>query len=117
RPALLARAALRYKGVNEILSNAMKAPNCKPLWPAVIGVIALCASAPALAQSGERREGGAAAAANDAAAADSGDVGQSDNDPTRCISTTRLDRTQVVDDETVLFFMRGGDIYRNRLSR
>ena len=95
----------------------MKAPSCKPLWPAVIGVIALGASAPSFAQGGEGGEGGAAPPAGDAATADDAGVGQPGNDPTRCISTTRLDRTEVVDDETVLFFMRGGDIYRNRLSR
>lgn len=90
------------------------ARSCKRLWPAASGVIALCACAALQAQDGGRAQGSAAeaaAAANDAAAE------PIDTDPMRCISTTRLDRTEVVDDETVLFFMRGGDIYRNHLSR
>lgn len=82
------------------------------LCPAAI-VIALCASAPLLAQDGSRAERRAAA---EDAASDS-EAASQPGDPTRCISTTRLDRTKVVDDETVLFYMRGGDIYRNRLSR
>jgi len=32
-----------------------------------------------------------------------------------CVSLTRIDRTRVVDERTILFYMRGGDIYLNRL--
>jgi hypothetical protein len=35
----------------------------------------------------------------------------------RCIDTRRISRTTVVDPETILFYMRGGDIYRNTLPR
>ena len=38
-----------------------------------------------------------------------------DREGERCISVTRLRSTHVVDDRTVLFYMRGGDIYRNVL--
>lgn len=96
----------------------------KRLWPAAGGILALFASAALLAQDGEPAERGAAAPAAgnaaDAAGAADADGAVADalgRNPTRCIATTRLDRTEVIDDETVLFFMRGGDIYRNRLTR
>lgn len=33
----------------------------------------------------------------------------------RCISLKLIDRTEVLDGQTILVYMRGGDIYRNRL--
>ncbi|MDZ7784717.1 MAG: hypothetical protein U5K56_17835 [Halioglobus sp.] len=33
----------------------------------------------------------------------------------KCVSLARIDRTRVVDDRSILFYMRGGDIYMNRL--
>ncbi|HEX5046154.1 MAG TPA: hypothetical protein VFX89_03455 [Gammaproteobacteria bacterium] len=33
----------------------------------------------------------------------------------RCVALTNIDRTEVVDDGTVLFHMRNGDVYRNVL--
>lgn len=33
----------------------------------------------------------------------------------RCVSLQRIDRTEVLDSENILVYMRGGDIYRNRL--
>jgi len=33
----------------------------------------------------------------------------------KCVSLARIDRTRVVDERTILFYMRGGDIYLNRL--
>ncbi len=33
----------------------------------------------------------------------------------RCINTVRIDRTEVIDDRTVVFYLNGGDIYVNRL--
>lgn len=38
-----------------------------------------------------------------------------DEDVERCISLRRIDRTEVIDDHNVLFYMRGGTIYRNQL--
>ena len=35
----------------------------------------------------------------------------------RCVSLTRIDRTEVIDDHNILFHMRGGKIYRNQLPR
>lgn len=37
--------------------------------------------------------------------------------PEQCINTARLKRTKVIDDETILFYMRDGKIYRNDLPR
>jgi hypothetical protein len=34
----------------------------------------------------------------------------------RCIDTRRISRTEIVDAENILFYMRGGVIYRNTLS-
>jgi hypothetical protein len=33
----------------------------------------------------------------------------------QCISVTRIDHTKAVDDHTILFFMKGGDVLRNTL--
>ncbi|MDA9050158.1 DUF6491 family protein [Pseudomonadales bacterium] len=35
----------------------------------------------------------------------------------RCVSLMRVDRTDVVDDENILFYMKGGEVYVNRLPR
>jgi len=36
-------------------------------------------------------------------------------EPQQCISLTHLDRTDIVDDRNILFYMRGKDIYLNQL--
>ena len=33
----------------------------------------------------------------------------------RCVSLRQIDHTKVIDDDTVLFFLRGGDVMRNDL--
>ncbi|MDZ7769256.1 MAG: hypothetical protein U5K38_09335 [Woeseiaceae bacterium] len=40
---------------------------------------------------------------------------QDDEVGERCISLHRMDRIEVVDPQNLLVYMRGGDIYRNRL--
>jgi hypothetical protein len=40
-----------------------------------------------------------------------------DRTPVECLSTTSIDRTDVVDDQTIIFFMRGKRIFRNYLPR
>lgn len=40
-----------------------------------------------------------------------------DTTPQACVIVRRIDNTVVVDDKTVLFYMRGGDIYENFLKR
>ena len=36
-------------------------------------------------------------------------------EPVRCVALSRIDRTEVIDDRTIAFFMRGRDIYINHL--
>lgn len=40
-----------------------------------------------------------------------------DRTPESCLSLTRVDRTRVVDDQTILFYMRDDRVYRNFLPR
>jgi hypothetical protein len=40
-----------------------------------------------------------------------------DRTPQTCITTTTIDRTKVIDDRTVLFYMRGKRVYLNYLPR
>ena len=35
----------------------------------------------------------------------------------RCVDMRRIDRTHILDDKNVLFYMRGGDIYLNHMPR
>ena len=46
---------------------------------------------------------------------DDGDI-VLDRTPERCINTNGLRSTRIVDDKTVLFYMRGGAIYQNLLA-
>jgi hypothetical protein len=43
--------------------------------------------------------------------------GAEDDEGVRCISLTRIDRTEVIDNRHIAFHMLGGDIYLNRLRR
>lgn len=40
-----------------------------------------------------------------------------DFEPDRCVTVSRIDRTEVIDDRTIAFHLKGGDIYINRLDR
>ena len=40
---------------------------------------------------------------------------QDTTDLVNCISLTRVDNTEIVDENTILFYMRGNEIYRNVL--
>ena len=40
-----------------------------------------------------------------------------DRTPEDCVSLSRVSRTKVIDDNTILFYMRGRRIYRNILDR
>lgn len=40
-----------------------------------------------------------------------------DRSPEDCITVNSIDRTDVIDDNTIIFFMRGSRIYRNYLPR
>jgi len=41
--------------------------------------------------------------------------GDDSQEPVRCVALSRIDRTEVIDNQTVAFFMRGRDIFLNRL--
>ena len=45
------------------------------------------------------------------------DAADAAEEPARCITLSRIDRTEVIDDRTIAFHMRNGDIYLNRLDR
>lgn len=64
------------------------------------GLLVSLLALPAFAQNGE-----------DAAAID-----DFDREPVDCIRASSIQSTAVVDERTILFYMRGGDIYRNPLS-
>ncbi|HEU4619896.1 MAG TPA: hypothetical protein VFV10_17790 [Gammaproteobacteria bacterium] len=51
------------------------------------------------------------------AAAQDRDASPAPDAPRRCISLPRLEKTDVVDDRTIVFHMRDGRIYMNHLSR
>lgn len=40
-----------------------------------------------------------------------------DRNPVRCVSINRIRRTRAIDDQTILFYMRGREIYQNILPR
>lgn len=42
-------------------------------------------------------------------------VSQEPDEMVNCVSLSRVDRTEVIDDSTILFYMNGNDIYRNVL--
>lgn len=52
-----------------------------------------------------------------ASAARAQDEGTFDRTPDDCIAVQSIDRTDVIDDNTILFFMRGKKVYRNYLPR
>jgi len=56
-----------------------------------------------------------AASAQDSA--EEGNESLASQSPERCISLNRLDRTEVIDDRTIVFHMRGGGLYLNNLDR
>jgi hypothetical protein len=73
---------------------------------ALVLFLALAAFTPAIAEEPEGEpEEEAGPSAIDALLGDS----------ERCISLNRIDRTEVVNDRTIVFYLRGGDIYVNRL--
>jgi len=77
------------------------------LKPALLSLLPLILTGPVWAQAD-----GETAAESDAATA----VEDFDREPVKCITVNRIDRTDIIDERTVVFYMRGGDIYRNQLS-
>ena len=43
------------------------------------------------------------------------DAAENFSEPQQCISLTQLDRTDIIDDRNILFYMRGNEIYLNQL--
>ncbi len=78
----------------------------------LIGLVWLLASSVVFAQAETAAMSGAAAAGDDTAAID-----EIDREPVRCITASRIDRTEIVDERTVVFYMRGNQIYRNQLTQ
>lgn len=76
-----------------------------------IALLSLLASSTALAQAGDET----ALTEGDAASGESAAIDEIDREPVRCIATHRIDRTEIVDENTIVFYMRGRDIYRNQL--
>jgi hypothetical protein len=66
----------------------------------------LFAGAPCLAQDGE--------SGDDPVAPDIAELGA---EPSRCVSTSRIDRTDIIDDQTIVFELRGTDVLVNSLPR
>ena len=70
--------------------------------------LGLCLALPLAAQDGEE-------ASEQAPAAELEPV--LDRTPENCVSTSRIRRTRIIDDGTILFFLRGQDTYQNILPR
>ena len=44
-------------------------------------------------------------------------LAQEESEPQRCIQLSRINNTEVVDEKTIAFYLRGGRIYLNQLRR
>lgn len=67
-------------------------------WSLKIASVALVASAPSLPLAAQEDEA-------------------LDRTPRDCVAVSRIRRTKIVDDKTILFYMRGGSVYQNILER
>lgn len=72
-------------------------------FPCAVLAAAVICSAPALGQDAEE--------------APVDDLADLDAEGERCINTRRISRTKVIDDRTIIFYMRGTDTYVNILPR
>ncbi|NNC64476.1 MAG: hypothetical protein HKN84_06800 [Gammaproteobacteria bacterium] len=70
----------------------------------LVSLLGFFVAVPAFAQDGET-----------AAEETIGEIEAFDREPVRCIIPSRIDRTEVIDEQTVVFHMRGSDAYVNRL--
>ena len=83
----------------------------------------LTASATLASRAGIAQEDGRSVRQNDPKAEQNGNVGQQSKDDEdvdvnhlkRCVRLQQIDHTDVVDDSTILFYMRDGTILRNNL--
>ncbi|HYW17226.1 MAG TPA: DUF6491 family protein [Allosphingosinicella sp.] len=72
----------------------------KALGLAALGLLAGCAQGSTERQEADRRS-----------LAEARPVGE----PVDCLNLARIDRTRVLDNRTIDFHLRGGEVYRNRL--
>jgi len=90
------------------------------LLPICVGLLLLCGPGPAIA--GDMEELDANAEALDESAEGSGEAVRDDvlvdvaiGEPQKCVQTQRIRRTEILDDRTVVFHMKGSVLYLNRL--
>jgi hypothetical protein len=76
-----------------------------------VGVFAALFSAAVFAQDDN------AATDGDTASGQAAAVDEFDREPERCIQAYRIDRTEVINDRTILFHMTGSQIYLNELTQ
>jgi len=69
----------------------------------ILTLLGLIVTVPALAQGDD---------ADEAAA-----IEYIDREPVRCIAASRIDRTEIINDRTIVFYMRGRDVFVNELSQ
>ena len=50
-------------------------------------------------------------------AEEEGDEPMSDPAPEECVNVRQIKKTEIIDDQNILFYMNGGKIYRNHLPR
>jgi hypothetical protein len=55
--------------------------------------------------------------AGSSALAQDDDDGAFDRTPQDCIQVTRIDKTEAIDDQNIIFYMRGRQVFRNHLPR
>jgi len=79
----------------------------------LIALVWLLSSSVVFAQAETAAISGATAADDDGSAA----IEEIDREPIRCITASRIDRTKIIDERTVVFYMRGNQIYRNQLTQ
>lgn len=102
--------------VNEVLTRDYARSTCRApragLWSALAALLALSAAA----QDDDAADPPADPAADSAADEAADAVADSfDRTPERCVRLSRLNRTEVLDEQTILFHMYGGVTYRNHL--
>jgi len=82
-----------------------------------VGLLAALLTAPAWAQSDTADTD----TAGDSTEATDGDGAAAlaetiDREPVDCVTANRIRRTEVIDERTIVFYMGGGRVYRNRLA-
>lgn len=83
-----------------------------------VGLLALLVAAVIGRQeAGAQQAGAREAGAREAGATEAGAREAGGNDRLRCVALSSIDRTEVIDDRTIAFFLIGGRVYLNHLDR